>query len=82
MKKCKNCGKKFKVKMKKDKICLDCSYLVERLIDGVNGKVMHKFGNTAKLEMEVQRMVNKILSGDKSINVTDIVKYISEKRKG
>tara|TARA_Y100001938_G_C7903278_1_gene335778 strand:- start:349 stop:597 length:249 start_codon:yes stop_codon:yes gene_type:complete len=82
MKKCKNCSKKFKVTKEKQKICLDCSYLVERLVDGVYGKTMRKFGTTKQLEREVQRMVNKILSGDKSINVTDIVKYISEQRKG
>ena len=33
------------------------------------------------LEEEVQEMVDKILAGDKSIDVTDIIKLI-EKRKG
>ena len=82
MNKCKNCSNKFEVKKKGDKICNECSYLAKRLIDGVTGKTMRKFNTTEQLKKDVQRMVNKILSGDKGINVTDIVKYISEKRKG
>ena len=33
------------------------------------------------LEEEVKQMVDKILAGDKTINVTDIVKLINERRK-